>query len=170
MTTVGNFLFTNYSFRFMSKTISLQAKATKKSSTQDEKQQNLETEVQNYEISQMLHHLAPWIEKTNGEESVGAWETTMATKMMVKLLELWLTQESRERVEKMLAHYHPLDRAAMAYALVVYMMTGTKMTFKSVVAKQQYKTVCQMLKEDMPQLMFAGHMKYIIRKYGKVKG
>lgn len=145
----------------------LQPTATKKSSTQDEKQKNLETMVQNFEISQMLQHLAPWIEKTNGEESVGAWETTMATKMMVKLLELWLTQESRERVEKMLEHYHPLDRAAMAYALVVYMMTGTKMTFKSVVAKQQYKTVCQMLKEDMPELMFAGHMKYMVRRYGK---
>jgi hypothetical protein len=24
-----------------------------------------------------------------------------------------------------------------------------------------------MLKEDMPQLMFAGHMKYMLRRYGK---
>ncbi len=126
-------------------------------------------EIQNNEISQMLQHLAPWIEKTDGEESVGAWETTMATKMMMKLLELWMTQDSRERVEKMLEYYHPLDRAAMAYGLVVYVMTGTKMTFKSAVANQHYKTICKMLKEDMPQLMFAGHMKYMIRKYGKGK-
>ncbi len=121
------------------------------------------------EVSNILHYLAPWIEKTDGEESIGSWETTMATKMMVKLLELWLTQDSRERVEKMLEYYHPLDRAAMAYALVVYMMTGTKMTFKSAMANQHYKTICKMLKEDMPQLMFAGHMKYMIRKYGKGK-
>ena len=121
---------------------------------------------QNSEISQVLQYLAPWIEKTDGEESVGSWETTLATKMMVKLLELWLTQESRERVEKMLEYYHPLDRAAMAYALVVYVMTGTKMTFKSAVAKQHYKIICKMLKEDMPQLMFAGHMKYMVRRYG----
>ena len=93
----------------------------------------------------------------------GAW------KMMVKLLELWMTQDSRERVEKMLEYYHPLDRAAMAYGLVVYVMTGTKMTFKSAVANQHYKTICKMLKEDMPQLMFAGHMKYMIRRYGKKK-
>ena len=118
------------------------------------------------EISQMLLYLAPWIEKTNGEESMGSWETTMATKMMVKLLELWLTQESREKVAKMLEYYHPLDRAAMAYALVVYVMTGTKMTFKSAMATQHFKTICQMLKEDMPTLMFANHMKYMIRKYG----
>jgi hypothetical protein len=127
-------------------------------------------EIQNNEISQMLQHLAPWIEKTDGEESVGAWETTMATKMMMKLLELWMTQDSRERVEKMLEYYHPLDRAAMAYALVVYVMTGTKMTFKSAMANQHYKIICKMLKEDMPQLIFAGHMKYMVRRYGPKRG
>lgn len=124
---------------------------------------------QNSELGKVLQYLAPWIEKTNGEESIGSWETTLATKMMVKLLELWMTQDSRERVEKMLEYYHPLDRSAMAYALVVYVMTGTKMTFKSAVANQHYKTICKMLKEDMPQLMFAGHMKYMIRRYGKKK-
>jgi len=124
---------------------------------------------QNSELVKVLQYLAPWIEKTNGEESMGSWETTLATKMMVKLLELWMTQDSRERVEKMLEYYHPLDRAAMAYGLVVYVMTGTKMTFKSAVANQHYKTICKMLKEDMPQLMFAGHMKYMIRRYGKKK-
>ena len=117
---------------------------------------------ENTEISKVLQYLAPWIEKTDGEESVGSWETTMATKMMVMLLELWLTQE-------MLEYYHPLDRAAMAYALVVYVMTGTKMTFKSAMATQHFKAISQMLKADMPTLMFAGHMKYMMRKYGKVK-
>ena len=124
---------------------------------------------ENTEISQLLQHLAPWLEKTNGEESMGSWETTMATKLMMKLLDLWLTEESRKQVEKMLEFYHPLDRAAMAYALVVYVMTGTKMTFKSAMAKQHYKKFCQMLKEDMPTLMFAGHMKYMMRKYGPKK-
>ena len=88
------------------------------------------------EMSKVLQYLAPWIEKTNGEEEIGSWETTLATKMMMKLLELWLTQDSREQVEKMLEYYHPLDRAAMAYALVVYVMTGTKMTFRYAYALQ----------------------------------
>ena len=122
---------------------------------------------QNSELGKVLQYLAPWIEKTNGEESIGSWETTLATKMMVKLLELWMTQDSREHVEKMLENYHPLDRSAMAYGLVVYVMTGTKMTFKSAVANQHYKTICKMLKEDMPQLMFANHMRYMLSKYGK---
>ena len=142
----------------MTKTVMLEATTTEIGSNEE-----------NSEISKVLQYLAPWIEKTNGEESIGSWETTLATKMMVKLLELWMTQDSRERVEKMLEYYHPLDRAAMAYGLVVYVMTGTKMTFKSAVANQHYKTICKMLKEDMPQLMFAGHMKYMIRRYGKKK-
>ena len=124
---------------------------------------------ENNEISKVLQHLAPWVEKTDGEESIGSWETTMATKMMMKLLELWLTEESRERIEKVLGFYHPLDRAAMAYALVVYVMTGHKMEFKSAVATQHYKRFCQMLKDDMPQLMFANHMKYMVRRYGAKK-
>ena len=132
---------------------------------QEEEEQNS----QESELSKVMQYLAPWIEKTDGEESVGSWETTMATKMMVKLLELWLTQESREKVEKMLEFYHPLDRAAMAYALMVYVMTGKKMKFKSAVANQHYKISCQMLKEDMPELMFANHMRYMIRKYGPKK-
>ena len=122
------------------------------------------------EISKILQCLAPWIEKTNGEESIGSWETTLATKMMVKLLELWMTQESRRQVEKAFEGYHPLDRAAMAYALVVYVMTGKEMIFKSVVANQHYKKFCQMLKDDMPQLMFAEHLKDLLRKYGGESG
>jgi hypothetical protein len=55
----------------------------------------------------------------------------------------------------------------MAYALVVYVMTGTKMTFKSAMATQHFKTISQMLKADMPTLMFASHMKYMMRRYGK---
>jgi len=142
----------------MTKSIMLEATTTERCSN-----------VENSEISQVLQYLAPWVEKTAGEESVGSWETTIATKMMVKLLELWITPESREEVKKVLEYYHPLDRAAMAYALVVYMLTGAKMTFKSAVATQHYKRFCKMLKEDMPQLMFANHMKYMVRRYGPKK-
>ena len=132
--------------------------------------QGQEAEInQDSELSKVLQYLAPWIEKTNGEESVGSWDTTLATKMMMKLLELWMTQDSRQHVETILEYYHPLDRSAMAYGLVVYVMTGTKMTFKSAMANQHYKTICKMLKDDMPQLMFANHIKYMVRKYGKKK-
>ena len=125
--------------------------------------------VQDVQISLTLQYLAPWLEKTDGLESVGAWENNLVTKMMVKLLELWITPESKAEVEKVLEYYHPLDRAAMAYALVVYVLTGKELHFKSAMATQHYKRFCNMLKEDMPQLMFAGHMRYMIRKYGPQK-
>ena len=129
----------------------------------------METDFFNDDLGKVMQYLAPWKEKTNDEESIGSWETTMATKMMLKLLELWLTEDSRERIEQMLEYYHPLDRAAMAYALVVYVMTGTKMMLKNGAANQHYRTICKMLREDMPQLMFANHMKYMMRTYGKGK-
>ena len=132
----------------------------------------IETEngnVQDVQVSLTLQYLAPWVEKTDGLESVGAWENNLATRMMVKLLELWITPESREEVEKVLEYYHPLDRAAMAYALVVYVLTGKELHFKSAMATQHYKRFCKMLKEDMPQLMFANHMKYMVRRYGPKK-
>ena len=103
------------------------------------------TEVKEYEVSKVLQYLAPWKEKTNDEESIGSWETTMATRMMLKLLELWLTED------------------------VVYVMTGTKMMLKNGAANQHYRTICKMLREDMPQLMFANHMKYMMRTYGPKK-
>ena len=129
----------------------------------------METDFFNDDLGKVMQYLAPWKEKTNDEESIGSWETTMATRMMLKLLELWLTEDSRERIEQMLEYYHPLDRAAMAYALVVYVMTGTKMILKNGAANQHYRTICKMLREDMPQLMFANHMKYMMRTYGKGK-
>ena len=92
----------------MTKRDMLQATATEKSSNEE-----------NAELTNVLQYLAPWLEKTDGEEPIGSWETSLASKMMVKLLELWLTPESREKVEEILGYYHPLDRAAMAYALVV---------------------------------------------------
>ena len=128
-----------------------------------------EEQTDEYQVTKMLEWLMPWAEKTECEQTVGYWQDTLPTRMMVKLLELWMTQESREHIGKILQCYHPLDRAAMAYALLVYVMTGKKMTFKSAVATQHYKMACQMLIQDMPELMFAGHMKYMMRKYGTKK-
>lgn len=123
-------------------------------------------EIEGNEVSLILQYLAPWVEKNDDEESIGSWETTMATKMMLKLLEVWLTPESRELIGKMLLYYHPLDRAAMSYALVLKMMTGREMVFKSAVANQHFKVAWNMMMEDMPVLFFADHLKCMLDKYG----
>ena len=121
------------------------------------------------ELTKVIRYLAPWIEKNFGEESIGDWETTLATKMMMNLLKLWMTPKSRARVERILLFYHPVDRCAMAYALLVFLLMGRKMVFKSAVAKQHFKVLCEMLKDDMPELMFADHLKYILHHYGRKK-
>ena len=128
-----------------------------------------EEQTDEYQVSKVLEWLMPWVEKTDGEQTVGSWQDSLPTTMMIKLLELWLTVENRERLQKTLQFYHPLDRAAMAYALLTYVMTGHKMTFMSAMANQHYKTMLEAIKQDMPELTFAGHMKYMMRKYGPKK-
>lgn len=122
-----------------------------------------------YQVSKVLEWLMPWVEKTDGEQTVGSWQDTLPTKMMMKLLEQWLTEENRKRLQTMLQFYHPLDRAAMAYALLTYVMTGHRMTFKSAMANQHYRTMLEAIKQDMPELAFAGHMMYMMRKYSPKK-
>lgn len=131
--------------------------------------QKKEEQTDEYQVSKMLEWLMPWVEKTDGAQTVGYWQDRLPTTMMLKLLELWLTEENRERLRNILQYYHPLDRAAMAYALVLYVLTGHKMTFKTAVAKQHFKVMQKAIKQDMPELSFSGHMKYMIRRYGTKK-
>ena len=128
---------------------------------------NFNSESETYQLSQMLQWLMPWMEKCDDETTIGQWQDTLPTTMMMKLLEIWLTQESRDRVRQLMEYYHPLDRAAMAYALLIYLITGRKMTLKNKAAHQHYKTIRRMAQEDMPELFFAGHLKYMMRRYGK---
>lgn len=128
--------------------------------------QELEQEDE-YQTSMMLEWLAPWLEKTDDERTLGYWQDTLPTTMMVKLLELWLTEASRMRLRKMLQFYHPVDRAAMAYALVLYVMTGRTMTFKSAMASQHYNVMCAVMMKDMTELTFIDHIKNLVGKYDK---
>ena len=120
-------------------------------------------------VTRVMAWLMPWMEKTNGEEVLGDWEQTLTETMMVKILELWLSEDNRQLLAKFMQFYHPLDRAGLAYALVVWVMTGHKMQFKSAAATHHYKLMQQALKADMAELAFAGHMSYMIRKYGPKK-
>jgi hypothetical protein len=121
------------------------------------------------DLRAVMRYLAPWVEKTDGIQSIGNWETSMSSKMMVMILEMWLTEENREQLENILKWYHPLDRSAMVYALIVYVMTGRRMELKNKIALQHYKMFIEAIKDDMPELSFANHMKYMMRKYGPKK-
>ena len=121
------------------------------------------------EVKQVMRYLAPWVKKTDGIQSVGDWETSFSSKLMVKLLEMWLTEENREQLNNILKWYHPLDRSAMVFALIVYVMTGRRMELKNKIAQRHYKMFIEAIKDDMPELSFANHMKYMMRKYGPKK-
>ena len=121
------------------------------------------------EVKQVMRYLAPWVDKTEGIQTVGDWETSFSSKLMVKLLEMWLTEENRKYVNNILKWYHPLDRSAMVYALIVFVLTGQRMEFKNKAAQRHYKMIKAAIKEDMPELSFANHMKYMMRKYGPKK-
>ncbi len=117
---------------------------------------------QQTEIQLMLHYLAPWIEKTGGKETIGYWEERLPSIMMEKILMLLLLPHSRRRVEKIMKFYHPVDRAALAYAVVVFVLTGHRMKFKSVVAQRHYDVAIGLVREDFSGLPFVDHLKFFI--------
>ncbi len=122
-----------------------------------------------YAISQVMQWLMPWEIKTGGAETIGDWEVSLSITMMKNLLDLWLTEDGKVKVEKMLHVYHPLDRAALIYAVLVYLFTGNRMNFKNVVVRRHFRAICNVLKEDMVELTFSDHLKRMLREYGKKK-
>jgi hypothetical protein len=118
-------------------------------------------------LSKMLEWLMPWSKKSGGLQELADWELTLPEIMMMKLVKLWLSDENRLRLDKVLHGYHPLDRAAMAYALLVYIFTGTKIHFKSVLPEQHFRVLCRAIETDMADLPFADHLLYNLTKFGK---
>ena len=99
-----------------------------------------EIEEEEYNLVQVVRWLMPWYKKTDGAERIGDWELSLPLTMMKNLLRLWLTEDGMIKVEKLLHVYHP---------------------------KQQFRVLCSVLKENMTELTFSNHMKYMLRKYGK---
>ena len=120
-----------------------------------------------YTLEQLVYWLMPWVDKTGGAERIGDWEMTLPLAMMKNLLKLWLTEDGMIKAEKLLHVYHPMDRAAMTYAALVFILTGHKMEFKATVTRRQFKVLCSVIEDNMAELTFSEHMKYMLRKYGK---
>ena len=120
-----------------------------------------------YYLSKMMEWLMPWAEKTEGLQELADWEMKLPEVMMVKLLKMWLSDKNRERLDKVLHGYHPLDRAAMAYALLIFVLTGTKIHFNKALPEQHFKVLCRFIEADMPELSFADHLMFNLLKFGK---
>ena len=122
---------------------------------------------EDYYLSKMMEWLMPWAEKTEGLQILADWEMKLPEVMMVKLLKMWLSDDNREKLDKVLHGYHPLDRAAMAYALLIFVLTGTKIHFNKALSEQHFKVLCRFIEADMPELSFADHLMYNLLKFGK---
>ena len=161
MVSVGLFLHTILKMKTMTEIHEEVMKLAQPTGTQWEVANEVDNKQQT-EIQLMLHYLAPWIEKTGGKETIGYWEERLPGIMMEKILMLLLLPHSRRRVEKIMKFYHPVDRAALAYAVVVFVLTGHRMKFKSVVAQRHYDVAIGLVREDFPGLPFVDHLKFFI--------
>jgi len=123
--------------------------------------------IEEEELSQTLRWLMPWKEKTDGVQLIGLWEDRLSVTMMLKLVELWLSEPNRKFLRRILKFYHPVDQAALCYALMIYLLTGQKMTFRDKGCARHFLVITEAVKSDMHDLFFANHLKYMLRRYGR---
>lgn len=101
-----------------------------------------------YGLTQTMEWLMPWIDKTNQTEVVGDWEMNVPERMMRNLLNLFLTTRQRQKVEKVLQFYHPYDRAAIDYALLLKRLTGYLPKPRNLLVQHQLDLLVDVMKED----------------------
>lgn len=101
-----------------------------------------------YGLTQTMEWLMPWIDKTNQTEVVGDWEMNVPERMMRNLLNLFLTTRQRQKVEKVLQFYHPYDRAAIDYALLLNRLTGYLPKPSNLLVQYQLDLLVNVMKED----------------------
>lgn len=101
-----------------------------------------------YGLTQTMEWLMPWIDKTNQTEVVGDWEMNVPERMMRNLLNLFLTTRQRQKVEKVLQFYHPYDRAAIDYALLLNRLTGYLPKPRNLLVQYQLDLLVNVMKED----------------------
>ena len=101
-----------------------------------------------YGLTQTMEWLMPWIDKTNQTEVVGDWEMNVPERMMRNLLNLFLTTRQRQKVEKVLQFYHPYDRAAIDYALLLNRLTGYLPKPRNLLVQYQLDLLVNVMNED----------------------
>ena len=95
-------------------------------------------------------------------------EFGLAGKMMLSLLYQWLNAENRKEMERLLRFYHPLDKAMIIYAMLLYVTTGKKVKMKNVVAQRHYNQMMEYVDDDMCTLPSHKHLMRLYEKYGLI--
>ena len=93
-------------------------------------------------------------------------EFGLAGKMMLALLYQWLSKDNRKAMNRLLQFYHPLDKAMLIYALLLYLMTGKLLKMNSIVAQRHYRQMVEYVDDDMVTLPSHKHLMRLYEKYG----
>ena len=123
------------------------------------------------EKREIMNHLTEGLKPVRPEE-VSLVEMNeefgLAGKMMLTLLYQWLNADSRKEMERLLRFYHPLDKAMIIYAMLLYVTTGKKVKMKNVVAQRHYNLMMEYVDDDMCTLPSHKHLMRLYEKYGLI--
>ena len=95
-------------------------------------------------------------------------EFGLAGKMMLALLYQWLNAENRKAMERLLKFYHPLDKAMLIYAMLLYVTTGKRLKLNHAMAQRHYNLMVEFVDDDMCTLPSHKHLMRLYEKYGLV--
>lgn len=74
-------------------------------------------------------------------------QDSQAELLLKKLLWQWLDEHSRKKVEHIVRFYHADMRIYLYYAMLEYVMSGTKMRFEKPVQQWHFRLFCEMVDE-----------------------
>jgi hypothetical protein len=95
-------------------------------------------------------------------------EFGLAGKMMLALLFQWLNAENRKAMDRLLRFYHPLDKAMLIYAMLLYVTTGKRVRMNNAVAQRHYNLMVEFVDDDMYTLPSHKHLMRLYEKYGLI--
>ena len=95
-------------------------------------------------------------------------EFGLAGQMMLSLLFQWLNEENRKAMIRLLRFYHPLDKAMIIYAMLLYVTTGKRVKMNNVIAQRHYDLMVEFVDDDMNTLPSHKHLMRLYQKYGLI--
>ena len=116
-------------------------------------------------LSKMAKNLKP-VKKTEMSQVEVNEEFGLAGKMMLALLFQWLSTENRLAMTGVLKYYHPLDRAMLIYAVLLYLTTGKRLKLNCEVAQLHYDMMVEFVDEDLATVPSHRHLMRLYKKYG----
>ena len=116
-------------------------------------------------LEKMSKNLKP-VKKSEMSQIEVNEEFGLAGKMMMALLYQWLSTENRAMMTGVLKYYHPLDRALLIYAVLLYLTTGKKLKLNCEMAQLHYDMMVHFVDEDLATVPSHRHLMRLYKNYG----